>query len=276
MVLYYGSKGQYRPQPKSIKGEDASRGGTQFSTDKEIKMKMNGDLPQAPSSAFLGSHMDDAECRNAAAAMRDPGKKNCYPDIKGGEIIVDRPPKATRLERSGMKRAPAVTSAHATISLRSRQRPSLSEQLSAVGSKASEITAEIRRNFEGTISAAATEHSTYNSPQCTVPTSSISVGTLRGKYPAPVFFFADRCEFQFCHPYQACEVHMVMYYRDMSSRALLARHFSFHIPRRLVHFYKDYDPARSDEVTLEFAAASAADLVRRSVPELAGTAKSSY
>jgi hypothetical protein len=221
----------------------------------EAKMMIGGtsSLPASNPSPHSGpsSGLSEKDCQSRSA-LSSSEPKSCPPSIVG------RPTTKTGLTQ--------------TASLKNRQRPSLSEQLSAVGSKASGITAEIRRKFECVDSGPVAEHEAYNSPLCTVPTANIYVGALRCKYPAPAYFYKDRCEFQFCHPYQMSVVHMVMYYRDMSSHLLKARHLSFHVPRRLVHFLQDYDPARLDEINLEFAAASAVDLVRRCVPELAGTA----
>jgi hypothetical protein len=124
-------------------------------------------------------------------------------------------------------------------------RPSLSEQLSAIADKASEVTADIRTK-------AGMDKENNNrfgeQPLLTSPAKNFTVGHLQCRYPAPVEFFSDRFEYKFHHPFQNTEIQLTIYYRDMNNASLTASpspgKLIFRVPRHLVHFSADYDPAK--------------------------------
>jgi len=123
-------------------------------------------------------------------------------------------------------------------------RPSLSEQLATIGANAEALTASIKQK------AGMEASPLFDSIIFSAPSSEFSVGRLTCRYPAPVQFFRDRVEYTFHHPYEASEIRMHMYYQDLSQVQVTEKPYrlSFRVPRRLVHFADDYDPARTDSV----------------------------
>ena len=122
-------------------------------------------------------------------------------------------------------------------------RPSLSEQLSAIANKAGEVTADIKAK-----AGIVFDNPRGEKPLLTSPAKNFTVGHLQCRYPAPVDFYCDRFEYKFHHPFQNAEIQLVMYYRDMTNASLTASpspgKLIFRVPRHLVHFAADYDPAR--------------------------------
>lgn len=104
-------------------------------------------------------------------------------------------------------------------------RPSLSEQLAAIGCKAEALTQEIRQK------AGLSTDSNFDLPLFVVPAKSLSIGTLNCRYPAPARFYSDRIEYTFHHPFEPTEVEMSMYYRDMLQTALVGGKLKFKLPR---------------------------------------------
>ena len=72
-------------------------------------------------------------------------------------------------------------------------------------------------------------------PLFSMPSKSFTVGKLNSKFPSPVFFFQDRCEYNFIHPFEAKQITMIMYYRDMSYLTLdkVKYKMVFKVPRQL-------------------------------------------
>lgn len=122
-------------------------------------------------------------------------------------------------------------------------RPSLSEQLTAIADKAGEVTADIKAK------AGLESDSKYpEKPLLISPAKNFTVGHLQCRYPTPVEFFHDRFEYKFHHPFQNAEIHLTMYYRDMTNTSLTTSpspgKLIFRVPRHLVHFAADYDPSK--------------------------------
>mmetsp|Transcript_13119 Transcript_13119/g.21475 ORF Transcript_13119/g.21475 Transcript_13119/m.21475 type:complete len:360 (+) Transcript_13119:196-1275(+) len=121
-------------------------------------------------------------------------------------------------------------------------RPSLSEQLTAIADKAGEVTADIKAK------AGIESDSKLEKPLLISPAKNFTVGHLQCRYPAPVEFFNDRFEYKFHHPFQNAEIHLTMYYRDMTNASLTTSpspgKLIFRVPRHLVHFAADYDPSK--------------------------------
>lgn len=145
-------------------------------------------------------------------------------------------------------------------------RPSLSEQLAAIGDKADALTKTIREN------AGMKPVSDVDRPLFTTPSTNFNVGRLACRFPSPVHFYTSRVEYTFHHPYEATEIAMVMYYQDMSQVVLSDSsssspfRLSFRVPRRLIHFGDDYDPSKSDSVvTIDLPTGLAVNQIRRQV-----------
>jgi len=116
-------------------------------------------------------------------------------------------------------------------------RPSLSEQLAAIGSKAEALTQDIRQK------AGLPTDVDGDQPLFVVPTRALVVGTLSCRFPSPARFYRDRIEYTFHHPFEALEVEMRLYYKDLLQPAMVGGRLKFKLPRRLVHFLSDFDPS---------------------------------
>jgi hypothetical protein len=76
----------------------------------------------------------------------------------------------------------------------------------------------------------------------------INVYFVYCRYPAQAIFYSDRLEYTFHHPFQAAEVHLVLSYKDMNHLTLATNpapgKMYFRVPRKLVHFARDFDPTK--------------------------------
>ena len=125
---------------------------------------------------------------------------------------------------------------------RNSLRPSLSDQLAAIGSEAASLTLNIRQK------AGLATDSESDPPLFVFPTKNLSIGTLNCRYPSPVRFFRDRIEYVFHHPFESMEVEMHMYYRDILQPVIVVGKLRFKLPRRLIHFISDFDPSNHNHV----------------------------
>ena len=162
-------------------------------------------------------------------------------------------------------------------------RPSLSDQLAAIGAKAEALTLDIRQkngmNSAPPISNNSNNHNNNNNanqsiqqtvPQegllFTVPAKLFSVGTLSCRYPSPISFYKDRCEYSFAHPFKNMEVQMVMHYKDMRNVSITGQSFRFRIPKRMAIFPTDYDPSNiTHNICVDFVSGLAISLIREKV-----------
>ncbi|CAM9490884.1 unnamed protein product, partial [Ectocarpus fasciculatus] len=144
-------------------------------------------------------------------------------------------------------------------------RPSLSEQLAAIGHGAEEITKSIHSRLGG--GAPARPGVGRGSVICTVPVKGFYVGNLSCRYPSPIHFYDSYCEFQFHHPYENSVIEMSMHYNDMTAVVLKGSRFSFNIPKQLIHFKLDYNPS-VHAVVVEFIGASAVSEIQQKVTVL--------
>jgi len=176
----------------------------------------------APSAAKDGAKVGaGASGDNAGRTDVDQAKLSlARAQSKKTSIKSLRPPKALVLRKRN-----------------SMQRPSLSEQLAAIGGEASKLTSDIRHTHGLGAQRSAT-------PLLAVPSMALVVGKLQSKHPSPVQFMADCVTYHFLHPFQSKEVRMEMFYRDMHDASVdtVNRTFSFRVPRTLVQFGDDYDP----------------------------------
>ena len=158
-------------------------------------------------------------------------------------------------------------------------RPSLSDQLAAIGAKAEALTLDIRQK-NGMNSAPPINNNSNNNnanqsmqqtvPQegllFTVPAKQFSVGTLSCRYPSPISFYKDRCEYSFAHPFKNMEVQMVMHYKDMRNVSITGQSFRFRIPKRMAIFPTDYDPSNiTNNICVDFVSGLAVSLIREKV-----------
>ena len=81
-------------------------------------------------------------------------------------------------------------------------------------------------------------------------------------------FYKNRLEYLFHHPFEASEILLVLYYKDMQSLAISPNpqpgKMYFRVPRKLVHFASDYDPNKHF-VVLYFSSSLSLQSVRTDV-----------
>lgn len=147
------------------------------------------------------------------------------------------------VEKEKIKKVPARQPRLIVQRRKKFERPSLSAQLEKIGKDASEITQQLTKTFGASAGVVQTTAPANATLLFQVPASSFIVGKLASKFPSPVQFYTNRCEYQFHHPYQAAQIHMVMYYRDMDETTLdLSKWIlRFRIPHKLFHYGSDYD-----------------------------------
>jgi hypothetical protein len=144
-------------------------------------------------------------------------------------------------------------------------RPSLSEQLAVIADKASQITADIKSSTSGQLTFGTVNSRVNESPILAFPVRSFSIGVLTCRTPTTAYFYQDRMEYVFSHPYQSSIIQLVMFYRDMEHTLLLTTpspgRLQFRVPRKLVHFATDYDPTRH-YITLQLSSSSLYNSIR--------------
>ncbi|ETI54280.1 hypothetical protein F441_19647 [Phytophthora nicotianae CJ01A1] len=146
-------------------------------------------------------------------------------------------------------------------------RPSLSEQLKTISQGAQAITAQLASTYK--LSNAPAQLSRDDSFQ--TPTVSLSVGKLECRFPCPATFSSDRCTYLFQHPYEAKEVLMIMYYRDMlhASVNTTDKSFRFRLSRVLEQFGDDYNPINAQHwIRIVLATSSEAHKVKQYLASL--------
>lgn len=125
-------------------------------------------------------------------------------------------------------------------------RPSFSSQIALIGLTAQRITDDIKQIDQKTNSQL--KITIYTSKRensdllFSMPTKCFIIGFTRCKYPAPVSFYKDRCEFAFYHPHESSEIQMIIWYRDMISFSYSNCKLSFKLRKSLVHFPQEYNP----------------------------------
>lgn len=152
-------------------------------------------------------------------------------------------------------------------------RPSLSEQLAMISAQAETLTTEIRnmdrmRNMKDNLSA-------HNEFQLlfTMPAKYFEIGTLTCRYPSPIFFYTDRCEYSFSHPYESASIKMIMHYKDMISATVANLSFKFKLPKKLAHFSADFDPTNPNHsIKIELATKINSDNIKLKIIPLIITA----
>ena len=148
------------------------------------------------------------------------------------------------------------------------QRPSLSQQLANITAQAETITKDIRsmaQNRTGSMtdkSIAPSEHQLI----FTIPAKCFEIGSLTCRYPSPVFFYTDRCEYSFSHPFESSTIQMIMYYKDMISALVNNSCFKFKLPRKLSHFSADFDPSNPNhDIKIELVTKLNSDSIRSKI-----------
>jgi len=156
------------------------------------------------------------------------------------------------------------TSSFKPKSSRPNQRPSLSEQLASIGQNASDITASIKKK------AGITDNDMKSSALYSCPAKSFAVGNLQARMcTSLVYFYPNRCEYVFHHPYQtATEIHMTMFYADYHDVKLANNKLKFHVAANLHQCFtsSDYNPANSNHfISIEFASSLSMNEVKKKV-----------
>lgn len=155
-------------------------------------------------------------------------------------------------------------------------RPSLTEQLASIGSKADALTADIRSKaalYSGapaidarSAASIADGPSETSALLFTIPSKSFFVGNLTCRYPSPCAFYTDRCEYSFAHPFQSTEILMTMFYRDMINVTLSHDSLRFKLVKKLSNFPSDYDPSNnSHNIIIQLVSTLAASTIREKV-----------
>uniref|UniRef100_K3X5D5 Uncharacterized protein n=1 Tax=Globisporangium ultimum (strain ATCC 200006 / CBS 805.95 / DAOM BR144) TaxID=431595 RepID=K3X5D5_GLOUD len=124
-------------------------------------------------------------------------------------------------------------------------RPSLSDQLKTISQGAQDITLHLNTTYKLQRPPLSTSNWLLTSPVLLQATTiGMTVGKLECRFPCPVHFAQDHCSYLFQHPYEAKEVRMVMFYRDMTQMQMNVREkcFQFRINHPLEQFGDDYKP----------------------------------
>jgi|LauGreSBDMM110SN_4_FD.fasta_scaffold56559_1 hypothetical protein len=181
-------------------------------------------------------------------------------------IIAPPSPSAAGVNNVGLRGIQNLTAGILKDSNKKSLRPSLSDQLAAIGSKAEAITADIRAK-NGLDSENIPAHTGVDpSLLFTLPARQFNVGTLQCRYPSPVRFYNDRCEYSFAHPYQSLEIQMIMYYKDMTNASLGNDNFKFKLAKKLVNFPSDYDPSNlSHVICIQLVSTLASSIIRQRI-----------
>ena len=185
------------------------------------------------------------------------------------------------------------------------QRPSLSEQLATIGDQAQSITSEIRANAQrndgaappapldgspvprrgaGAIYMSANSSGSGSGQQLaqdpsrdalfSMPAKCFSIGSLNCRFPAPVYFYANRCEYMFNHPYESTVINMIIYYKDMQAINIVGTRFRFKLNRKLALFLGDFDPQNPMHmITLELSTMLGITTIREKIVPLINQAK---
>mmetsp|Transcript_3198 Transcript_3198/g.9757 ORF Transcript_3198/g.9757 Transcript_3198/m.9757 type:complete len:254 (+) Transcript_3198:3-764(+) len=185
-----------------------------------------------------------------AATVRGSTRSN----LEGDRCVEPRaevdhgiPPAIAALIPSPRRRRAKERSAPPPPRRPSFQRPSLASQLAKICDQANDVTSSLVSSF-GIDKASGL--------LLQIPANSFVVGKLASRFPSPVEFFSDRCEYTFYHPFQSTMIRMVMYYADMVSPVLCLGHrtLDFRIARDLLHYGSDYNPRdATHSVSVEFS-----------------------
>lgn len=202
----------------------------------------------------------------------------------------DCPPRASATETASPK-TPSSTSSAAcsplvapkpsmtqpsplTRNFRTSQRPSLADQIKAISQGAQDVTTRLKTTYKlaggaGSESALATRTLTASGVSgggFQATTIRMTVGRLDCRFPCPTTFAHDHCAYLFQHPFEAKEIQIIMYYRDMVDVSVAPRDktFRFRIDRALHQFGDDYNPSNPQHwIKIVFATASDADRVKQ-------------
>ena len=179
------------------------------------------------------------------------------------EVVEDRvpvgiaqvpPQKASAEIKSKPKKKHAIKSLRPPKKLIKKKRPcrpSLSEQLANIGSKAGELTDSLREKHN-------LRSNDSGKPLYISPSLKFVVGRIESKMPSPVEFFHDHVAYTFYHPYENKQILMKMYYGHMSQKvfkkSMNTHVFEFKISQPLKHYGIDYDPGQyNHKVKIVFA-----------------------
>jgi hypothetical protein len=175
--------------------------------------------------------------------------------VSGFQVSGDLPTSTTTASNEVKKTIPAPVVAQKKL-----VRPSLSDQLAAIGANASALTQDIRAK------AGLDKAGAGDPPLLTFPAKCFIVGTLSCRYPSPVSFYQDRMEYTFHHPFENSEIRMLMYYRDLIGPVVVGNKLRYKLPRSLTHFPADFDPNNPQhQITVEFTSSGATTSVKQRI-----------
>ncbi|GLD98808.1 hypothetical protein PINS_up007526 [Pythium insidiosum] len=213
------------------------------------------------------------------SAVSSGATHRCVPTDNSSPVVAALP-SSQLLSPSSSRRETTVRS------ITKPSRPSLSDQLKAISSDAEGITSQLRScyklgepavarasvpTFRRQLSQTSSGWGTADESRSSgwlleTTTTQLSVGRLDCRFPCPVRFAADRCVYLFQHPFEAKEVLMVMYYRDMRHVQLREhdRTLRFRVAKSLEQFGEDYNPSnRQHYLRVVFATVSETERVKR-------------
>lgn len=156
------------------------------------------------------------------AGLRRPSATK-VPDVLPSSVPASIPstsqqPLPSFCKRDALAPAPPAPAPLPSKSVVPGKRPSLSEQLAAIGSGASAITASL----VGAPASQASSSSAGPPPVLSIPSSSLVVGSLAARYPSPLVVYPTYFGYVFYHPFQQKEIHMEMHYRDFTHFSVVA------------------------------------------------------
>lgn len=156
-------------------------------------------------------------------------------------------------------------------------RPSLSEQLASIGAKAEAITTDIRlkAKIEAPSNSAAGGGGGGDAALFSMPARCFTIGSLSCRFPSPIHFFSDRCEYIFNHPFEASVINMIIYYRDMSAISILGTKLKFKLPKKLACFLSDFDPQNPHHViSIEMSSMLSISMIKEKILPLISSFRS--
>ncbi|GLE10045.1 hypothetical protein PINS_up022040 [Pythium insidiosum] len=198
------------------------------------------------------------------AAVSSGATHRCVPTDNSSPVVAALP-SSQLLSPSSSRRETTVRS------ITKPSRPSLSDQLKAISSNAEGITSQLRSCYK--LGEPAVARASVPTFRRQLSQTSSGWGTADEKQVVGLAVgdddhaaLADRCVYLFQHPFEAKEVLMVMYYRDMRHVQLREhdRTLRFRVAKSLEQFGEDYNPSnRQHYLRIVFATVSETERFKR-------------
>lgn len=119
------------------------------------------------------------------------------------------------------------------------QRPSFQDQLQSITMNIEKVNLNLNSKLN--------PNATTNIDQMlfSIATKSFMIGSLTCKHPSPMKFYSTHFTYIFYHPYEATEILLQFYYKDLDNFCITSTmeisRFRFRINSRLIQFDRDYD-----------------------------------